>query len=475
MVGPLLSWRKPDGNRRHDLSLIYSPKKIGKSTLTSSIAAWWAIDKPEQQIYLIASKVEQGRILFDMLRQFANHPAIHKRWHIRDHVSEIRDKVSGSRIKVLSCNPSGISGMGIDLLIADEFSEWPGHAAQKIWDRLVYGDAAKKSGGLKIIITTPSHEQGQHPGYKFWNDAKRIVSGENSEDISTHACVYGADESDDWEQESTWLKAGPHVNKLVSLDYYRTQYKRAKGQPDKEIAFRIYLLGQYVSNKSQYFSTVEWAACRQHFDEQELHNMPACIGLDYGGNGCDILSWVVIVKRDDQLYLLPRSAMTRKAINRKIKVGQTSYLTWTNDEKMLVSEDDTISIDQLTQWLDEDYENFDIKCLSYDPYGLAELQTNFEKQHRLVINTPPWPKTIGPLVLQLERHIKEKTIIHNNDPILNWSIQNVQIKETSSGINTTKLDQKHKIDAAQATIIGLNGVPEIDAPTWGDLPPVLSI
>lgn len=458
IVGPMLGWRNPDGTARHSLALIYGPKKFGKSTICASLCAWWAATKKGQNVILLASKVDQATIIFDMLRGFTKHPALAKRWHIKEHTRTIIDRKTQSRIKIMPQSPSGVSGPRIDLLICDEMSEWPSHSAQLIWDRVRYADAAKTKTGLKIIITTPSHEAGEHVGFIHWQMAKKIVEGTITDDIHTQAVVYGADPADDWTKEATWWKAGPHVGNLVSIDYYKQQYQRIKGNSEGEVSFRIYLLGQYVQNKHQYINQTAWKKCEEAFKEEAFHNHAASIGLDYGGMN-DILSWVVLAKQGEVVYLMPRAAITKEALDRKTKLGQTYYLQWMQKGALKVVDEATISIDTLEGWLEDDYTNFNINALSYDPYGLKDLQARWQAKGRLVIETPPYARHIGPLLIDFERHIKEGKIRHAGHPILNFSIENLRVTEGKDGrLNTTKMDDKGKIDAAQATILGFNAL-----------------
>lgn len=472
IFGPLLSWRKADGTYRFNLGLIFSSKKIGKTTAIAALCAYRATCYKDQQIYVIASKVEQARICFDTIKEFTRHPALQKRWHVKDTRNEIIDRQSGSRIKVLACNPSGISGFSADLFILDETAEMPNHAAQTIWDRIEFAGAAKPN-SMTLSITTPAHST-DHLGYRLYQRCQRLIDGTDAEDTATLPVIYGVPVDEDWEDEKNWLKYLPHINKTVPLSFYRTQYKRAKGDMHEELSFRIYLLGQYCRNKNQFFDLTKWSQCA--IEMPDLQGMPAVIGLDNGGQN-DLLAISILVPYEDSVCVIPKAYLSQEALKRKMKTGQTIYQTWVDQGLIEVTHGDTITFDTVTRLLDQIYEAYDVRALAYDPWHLSELETEFEKKKRLVIETPQYGKYTSPLIMEMERRIAEATISHGNHPVLTYCIENMQVKENSYGKLEYKKDhQRSKIDLAVSTIVALNALPEVDriTPIW-TLPPIMSL
>lgn len=472
IFGPLLSWKNEDGTYRYDTALIFSPKKIGKTTSIAALAGWRCSTLRDQKIFVVASKVEQAEILFQTAVEFTRHPELAARWHVNPSKHIITDRVTGSTIKVLACNPSGISGFSIDLLILDETAEMPGHLAQTIWDRVVFGGAAKKNSQI-ISITTPAHEI-NHLGYRLYQRARRLIDGDDTEDIATLPITIGIPTDCDWRDPKNWLKYLPHINQTVPLEFYKTQLRRTEGDPHEELAFRIYLLGQYVRGTSVFVDMAAWAKCHVH-KTPKLNGLPAVLGLDNGGAN-DLLAITALIPVEDRIHIETLAAMTKTALHKKNKTGQHHFQAWANRGFIEVIEGETISMDRVLMLLERFYSQYQVKALAYDRWQLQELQGRYVKDRRLVIETPQYGKFLSPLILEFDRKILETTFAHQADPVLDFCLENFQVKENKYGmLEFNRADSRSKIDLACSTVVALNALPEIGRnPEW-TLPSVIQL
>lgn len=469
IFGPMLSWKNPDGTYRHNWSLIFSSKKIGKTTGIAAFAGWRLSTWKNQDIRIVASKVDQAEVLFNVMDGFRQNPVLDKRWHVNSSKYVITDRVSGSVARVMACNPSGISGPSIDLMILDETAEFPPHHAQKIWDRVKYGGAAKANSQI-VSITTPAHDYA-HLGYRLYQRAMKLIRGEDAGDIATLPVYYGIPTDCDWKDPANWLKYLPHINQTVPLSFYETEMRRCLGDPLEELGFRIYLLGQYVRGMSVFIDMAAWARCHGPFPD--LAGKPAVIGLDNGGAN-DLLAMVALVQGDDgRLYIDSMAAMTEQALHKKNKVGQLHFQAWADRGFLTVIKGQTITLEKVTRLLNRFYDKYDVKALAYDPWQLADLEAKFAKQRRLVIETAQFGRVLSPLILDFERKVLEETLVHNADPVLDFCIENFEVREDNRGrLEFDKKDSRSKIDLAAAAVVALNALPEIGRVTNWDLPPV---
>lgn len=471
IFGPMLSWKKPDGQFRFDTSLIFSPKKIGKTTAIAALAGWRCATWQDQSIFVIASKVEQAEVLFRTVAEFTRHPALAKRWHVNRSKNIITDRKTGSTIRVLACNPSGISGYSADLFILDETAEMPAHYAQTIWDRIEYAGAAKRNSQI-VSITTPAHDF-NHLGYRLYLRACRILKGEDTEDYGTLPIVYGVPADADWRDPAVWLKHLPHIGKTVPLEFYKTALRRTKGDPHEELAFRIYLLGQYVRGTSVFVDFAAWSQCRIE-TMPDLAGESAVLGLDNGGAN-DLLAISALIPFDDRIGIETLSAMTEGALHKKNKTGQHHFQAWADRGLIEVIKGETITLERAIGLLERFYDKYDVKALAYDPWQLQDLQTEFGKERRLTIETPQYGKFLSPLIMSFERKIKEHTFAHIGDPVLDFCLENFQVKENKFGkLEFDKADARSKIDVACSTVVAINALPEIDRNTEWTLPPVMT-
>jgi phage terminase large subunit-like protein len=472
IFGPLLSWRKSDGNYRYNLALIFSPKKIGKTTAIAALAGWKASCWRDQQIYVVASKVEQARICFETIREFARHPELNSRWHVKDHLNTIVDRESRSKIKVLACNPSGISGYSADLFILDELAEMPGHAVQTIWDRIEFSGASKRNSQI-VVITTPAHDL-QHLGYRLYQRAKRLVAGEDIIDTATLPVIYSVPLDADWRSPAVWKTYLPHIDKTVPMEFYLTQFKRAVGDPNEELAFRIYLLGQYLRGWSVFIDLPSWTQCVVPLDRwPDLTGQPAVLGVDNGGAN-DLLAVTCLVPCDGRIYIDTLGALTSTALAKKTKLGQHQFAAWADRGWIEVIQGETITLEKVASLIASFYERYKIKCLAYDPWHLRDLPRLLGS--RKVLETPQIGKYLSPLILDFERKVRERVFAHAGLPLMNFCIENLEVAEDRFGrLEFAKRDGRSKIDLAASAIVAMHAYPEIDKnPDW-NLSPVIRL
>ena len=471
---PLLSWRKPDGNYLKNLALIFSMKKVGKTTCIAALAGWKAMCFRDQSIYIMASSVKQAGICFDTISKFKRHPVLAKNWHLQEHIKKITDKQSGSTIQILAGGQGTISGYGADLFIIDETSEHPKHQVQKCWDRLEFSGAAKENSQI-ISITTPSHEL-DHLGYRLYQRCNRLLKGEDFEDTATLPVVYSVPTDEDWEDEEVWKKYLPHLNKTVSIDFYRKAYRRAKTDISEEMAMRIYLLGQYVRNKHVFVDLGQWAKCKRTKEIKFKEKPRVAIGLDNGGSN-DLMGITVLIPYEDKVIIEPRAILSEQALHKKNKTGQVQYQAWYDQGLLEVVDTETITFETVLRILEDIYQKYEVAALAYDPWQLSDLQDEFLKLNRLTIETPQFGKYLSPLILDFERKIKEETFVHYDHPVMIFCVENFQVKENKFGkLEFQKENSRSKIDLACSTVVALNALPEAcKAPLDWKLPSIFQL
>jgi phage terminase large subunit-like protein len=139
-----------------------------------------------------------------------------------------------------------------------------------------------------------------------------------------------------------------------------------------------------------------------------------------------------------------------------------------------VIQGETIKIDRVISLLERFYSRYQVKALAYDPWQLKELQARFLKLHRLTIETPQYGKVLSPLILEFERKVLETTFSHQANPVLDFCLENFQVKESKYGkLEFDKSDARSKIDLACSTVVALNALPEIGRAVNWNLPPVM--
>lgn len=139
------------GYRRYRETLFYVARKNGKSTLLSGIALYMLIadDEPGAEVYSVASKKDQARIVFDetynMVRQSSDLLEV-----VKKRKSDLYFSLTFSKFQPLGKNSDTLDGLNSHLVIMDEL--------HSIRDRNLY-EVMKQSQSarrqpLLIMLTT---------------------------------------------------------------------------------------------------------------------------------------------------------------------------------------------------------------------------------------------------------------------------------------------------------------------------------
>jgi len=118
---------------RTSLAVIGQPKKTGKSTLCAALALWYLLNTDMPEIYLLASDIEQTKLVcFDKLvKAVRMHPTL------RDCCKVTADRVEfeDGFVQVLAPNAT-IGGLNPSLVIAEELWAWKSAEHRRAWDEL---------------------------------------------------------------------------------------------------------------------------------------------------------------------------------------------------------------------------------------------------------------------------------------------------------------------------------------------------
>ena len=319
--------------------------------------------------------------------------------------------------------------------------------------------AKKGGGGRKIIISTPQDDF-QHIGKRLWQHAKDIVNGDNADDLYTLPVLYGADIDDPPGEEETWKKAQPAIGSIVPIEAYRTDWQQSKDDPHEQARFRTYLLGQWVGAVDAFIAPETWGQASEQFTEEDFYGCDVIGGFDFGGRW-DLLAWVWLAMKDEKFYVIPRFGLPEAIVHRKAKQESKDYLGWSRIGLIRTCKGEVIDLAWWHQQIEEDLKLFNVQAVCIDDYNLESTRQWLEEEKGIdVVTVKTWLfGDISPLTSQFEAMVKDKTIVHNNNPVLNWNMESLTIKTDDAGrIKPDKRKGTAKIDGAVATIVSLAGL-----------------
>lgn len=452
----IYGWKRLDGTRRFRKAIVLVARKNGKTQLGAGIAHKGAVADNEAvaEVYCAATKKEQAMVLFDeaerMVRQA---PALSKHSAIRHH--RILFPNTGSKIIPLGSDKP-FDGLNPHAILLDELHAWKDHH-RPFFDTMVTACGARRQ-PLLVILTTEGDTNS-----RLWINERDYAIGMlegNYEDNSLFAALYAIDAEDDWQDESTWVKANPNLGISVKPDYLREFCNAAKNNPEKRSQFLRYHCNRVVSATEWGIDVNRWKQLAGDLSDWREADV-ICAGFDLGG--WDDLAGLAYCARfqdgeveDADGNLIPSYRYEFKTqaylySDTKRDLNKLPWLDWCHSGLIQKSE---FVINEIKKRILSDNLEYTFHSIGYDPANAAQLGEDFTREG---INAAMFRQTytmFNEPVRQLLTLVETGKIRHDGNSVLSWCAGNFAIKRDSGDRwMPCKKASKDKIDVIVALLM----------------------
>ena len=218
---------KDTGLRRFRETLFMVGRKNGKSTLLAGIALYMLIGdhEPGAEIYSVATKKDQARIIFDETRNMVSQsPQL--RSLIRKRKTDLYcDSVMG-KMQALGKNSDTLDGLNSNCVIMDELH---GVRDRNLYEVLKQSQSARRQ-PLMIMITTAGTIR-ECIFDDMYTYAKNIIDGTVKDDTFLPV-IYELDKREEWKNPKAWQKANPGLGSIKKVEDLEVKVNRAKNSPN---------------------------------------------------------------------------------------------------------------------------------------------------------------------------------------------------------------------------------------------------
>ncbi len=301
----LLTWQRQflrgafkRGVYRSALSIARGPGKTSLMGAVASAALAGPLRQARGEVLLVASSLEQARILFQGTVSFLQ-PTMAKdpsQWRLTDNQQRaiLEHRPSGSRVLAVASDPRRAHGKRPSLVLCDEGAQWPVATADKMYAAL--NTALGKVSDSRLIAVGTRPEDQSH-----W--FQRLL-----EDADFSMC-YAADSDDDPLSEATWVKACPQLKQLPHLHrMVRREAEDARRDPALMAQFRALRCNMGVSDSPilPLCTVEEWQGAEDVYGAAKREG-PMYWGLDLGATAamCGIGSYWPVSGRLEGLGAFP--------------------------------------------------------------------------------------------------------------------------------------------------------------------------
>jgi len=467
IVANLFGWQKLDRKgrqvRRYRETLIYVPRKNGKTPLVAGICSYvlFCDNEPGAQIYSAAAEREQAALLYRHAKgMIENEPELLNRAKIFagvGHRSIVLRDDEASSYKVLSADADTKHGGNSHFVAVDELHAQPNRELIDVLQTSMASENRKQP--LLAFITTADFDRESICNEK--HDYACKVRDGIIIDPSFLPVIYEALPDDDWKSPKTWKKANPNLGISVSLEYLERECKRAQETPTYENTFKRLHLNMKTEQDVLWMPIETWDTCGFHDPLEWRQSMLNCTlagetcfaGLDLSTTTdlCALTLWF-----PEQRVAIPYYWAPHDNAEKREKRDRVPYVTWARQGWIELTEGDVVDYDVIRTRITDLTKTFRIKQFAIDRWNATQLATQLQGDGADVVFFGQGFASMSAPTKELEKSILANRIQHGSNPVLRWNIKNAAAEIDAAGnVKLSKKKSSDRIDGAIALIMAM--------------------
>lgn len=433
-------------------------RKNGKSTMLSGIALYCLIadEEPGAEIYSVASKKDQARIIFDeTLNMVKQSPDL--LGAVRKRKSDLYFGLTFSKMQPLGKNSDTLDGLNSHLVIMDEL--------HSIKDRNLY-EVMKQSQSarrqpLMIMITTAGtiRECIFDDMYKY---ACGVADG-TIEDDSFLPVLYELDAKKEWADPSCWDKANPGLRSIKKLEDLISKVDRAKNSP-RDLSGLLVKDFNVIQTVGTAWLTFDDIDNPETFDIADFRGYYAIGGADLSITTDLTCATLLLMDQTEkryvtQMYWLPGDNFEARVHDEKIP-----YDKWLEAGQLRLCAGNSINYSDVTAWFLEMVNEYEITpaWIYYDSYSAKYWVQEMEGYGFNMVRCIQGAKTLSLPMQMLGADLQAKKVNYNNSSLLKWCMTNTGIQEDRNGniVPIKARNPKYRIDGLASLLDAYVGLYE---------------
>lgn len=443
-------------------ALLCVPKKNGKSEFSGAIATIMAFFEDEEgaECYSAANKYDQAIYSWDASRKILrrlrlesesinNDLAIYNSTNNRNLVNLSND----SFFKPISADSKTLDGVNPHFAAIDEFHE---AKTNDIPNNMESGMVSREQPMLLYTTTRGFNIQG--PLFRMEQSFELILKGE-MEDDEVFPLIFTLDPDDDWEDESVWIKANPGLGRTPTLEGLRGLYTKAKTRGSShEINFKTKNLNVWTSVAARWVKDSDFIGGRSTWDKSELDGLMCFAGLDLAKTrDVTAVSYLFPPQAGfDRYRVLTRYFMPEVSAKELEADDMVPYEDWSRAGWLTLTPGNVRDDSYIQATILNDFRNFDVKGISYDPWNATTLAVNLVEEEVIMNEFRQNTSNFNEPITYLEGIIMRHELDCGGDPIMRWMFGNIEIYTDGNGnIKFDKNKSRQKIDGPVALAMGV--------------------
>lgn len=448
IIANLFGWLRPGGSRRFREVMVYIARKNGKTPLAAAIALYMLFADGEIGAVVQCAATSHGQAS-KLFRHAAGMVRLNKGLRGRTKIlnsnaeRKLVYEATESTLEAIHASPEGQHGGNPSCVVVDELHAFP--------DFEFYGvlrtsmASANRRHSIFLVITTADVDR-DSPCNEMREHAVRVRDG-LVDDPTFLPAIYEGDVDDDYREESTWRKANPNLGVSVSIDYLRSEAKKAESHPSIRNDFKRLNCNIRTSVVSAWIDVHEWDQNVGGSDPaRDLDGWPCAIAVDLSATR-DMTAVVTVLKVDDVFVWIPRYFVPEGFIPLAGRY-QRMYEDWAEDGVLTVTEGETVDYALVEDSIVADAEIYRADEIHFDRKFGGSMMSRLQDEHGLtVVEVNQGITSMSPMLKLVDTLVGRRRIDHRGHPILRWNIGGAMVKkDENENIKLVKNKSTSRID-----------------------------
>lgn len=458
-----------DGRRMVPEVFCMVPKKNSKTTGGAAIAltALLMNKRPRAQLIFVGPTQEVADLAFEQCAGMIDaddEGVLQARFHVQDHIKTITDRKNKAKLKIKTFDTKVVTGSKPVFVLLDELHLMGAmNGAGKVITQLRGGRIANPESVL-LIITTQSDEAPTGPFKAELSYARRVRDGE-VKGARTLPLLYEfpremqVDPAKPWKDPANWPMVLPNLGRSIQLDTLVSDYEAALDKGDEEeqrwtsqhlnIEIGLALHGDRWAGADYWAGAVEPLL---DFETLLERSEVAVAGCDGGGLD-DLFGLGVIGRcRETKRWLSwCRAWAHTRVLDRRKDIAET-LRTFEADQDLVITEDGTLPAIEAADYIARINQAGllpEKHGVGVDPYAIMDLIDALDERDIRddMIASIRQGSALSPASWGLEVRLSKKTLLHADQPMMDWCVSNAKAEQRGNAqLITKQAAGKAKID-----------------------------
>jgi phage terminase large subunit-like protein len=468
-VVPFYGTLRDDGYRQYQFLSLEVPKKNGKSELAAALGDYHTFGDGARQgeVYICAADRSNAGIVFDaafsMIEQC---PALKKRTQPCISTRTIRDKVSGTKMKVMSAEAYSKHGYKPTCVIFDELEAQPD---RRFWDVMTFASGSARKQPVWIVLQTAGDDPNRASiGWEIHKKARKILDFRRGapggyDNPLWLPFIYGMpDDPDKCKKiniydEKVWFECNPSLGHTVTLETLRNEARDAKQSEAVERLFRWLRLNQWIAIKAVGWLPLTLYDKTEKTIPREILKGKRCFaGLDLSAT-TDLTALVLKFPPQDGLdfwYKIYFAWIPEEKMNERSLRDHVPFDEWVKSGYVTATPGDAVDYDYVEAEIIKTSMDYEITLLGTDPWSSHMLTQHLAKAGVKVYENPQTIAGMSPAMKAMEINIRSGKEYHEKNPCARWCFGNVRVH--IDGNENMKPMKNRSIDRIDITVADIN-------------------